>query len=188
MVLSMVYVQPVLVGIITLEDVMEELIGEEIIDETDVYVDVHRRIAVAKAKLRFHHQSISAPPPSTARPPRSKRGLQRSQSQPYVRTKSADKTVPVSHHSEIPGLEVSLSLCVCVPVYVCLCVWRDQPRLNLLIYLQEPRVLSTSVPTRSKLEVIPESLGKSPTLSTVDLDNQAHDEDDDNAPLIMKIN
>ncbi|EPE25311.1 CBS-domain-containing protein [Glarea lozoyensis ATCC 20868] len=32
------------IGVVTLEDVIEELIGEEIVDESDVYIDVHKAI------------------------------------------------------------------------------------------------------------------------------------------------
>lgn len=40
-----------------MEDVIEELIQEEIVDETDVFVDVHRRILVARARL-MQSQSV----------------------------------------------------------------------------------------------------------------------------------
>ncbi|CAG8564617.1 9746_t:CDS:10, partial [Funneliformis caledonium] len=39
-------------GVVTLEDVIEELIGEEIIDETDVYVDVRNKIKVVRRPPR----------------------------------------------------------------------------------------------------------------------------------------
>ena len=79
---------------------MEELIGEEIFDETDLYVtmqrrareekrsavDMQRRVAVARAKLAHHRQSLAHINPEAGM---SKRFSRRSHSQTYSSITSA---------------------------------------------------------------------------------------------------
>ncbi|KAL6832917.1 phosphoglycerate dehydrogenase [Trichoderma camerunense] len=48
-------------GVVTLEDVIEELIGEEIVDESDVYVDVHKAIRRLTPAPRAHRRHSDVP-------------------------------------------------------------------------------------------------------------------------------
>ncbi|XP_062216981.1 DUF21 domain-containing protein At2g14520-like [Phragmites australis] len=89
------------VGIITMEDVMEELLQEEIFDETDEYVDVHNKIRI---NMLPPGKSLS-PVISPGGGPLSQ-GLRRtpmaSPVSPYHNGSSVLRS-PVSNHAQSPG-------------------------------------------------------------------------------------
>lgn len=165
-----------LAGIITLEDVIEELIGEEIVDETDLYVDVHRRIAVARARLSYNRQSISEP--AKTRKER-KKIFRRSWSQPHMKPGGMD-SLPVPGQNDKRGQGNQLATISELEVtfahshYVC---WYVILSFSVCVYTQEPPLLSTSVPVEVHFQSTDD---EEPTDQELD--------DRDTTPLIMRIN
>ncbi|KAI7834040.1 hypothetical protein BX661DRAFT_176515 [Kickxella alabastrina] len=84
------------IGIITLEDVIEELIQEEIIDETDEFIDMRRRIRVVRAATAHMIQPGSARRHLSRGLAFSSRRRQKLQNHDGVRPQS----VPESHISD----------------------------------------------------------------------------------------
>ncbi|XP_059429675.1 DUF21 domain-containing protein At5g52790-like [Corylus avellana] len=99
------------VGIITMEDVMEELLQEDILDETDEYVDVHNKIRI---NLRSSRRSSSASPRRSSAshpcwrtpepsPLSSYTHILRSPIAPYVQTPLVRPTLYASPGRSIPN-------------------------------------------------------------------------------------
>ncbi|XP_006649308.1 DUF21 domain-containing protein At2g14520-like [Oryza brachyantha] len=90
------------VGIITMEDVMEQLLQEDILDETDEYVDVHNKIKINMLPLG---KSLS-PTISPSNGGHQSQGLRRtpmaSPLSPYLHGGSILRS-PASNHAQSPG-------------------------------------------------------------------------------------